>query len=237
MKLGVNSNNQNRNRIKMNSSKEFKNVKNQKRNFIIFGACILFVALLIFLVVFTLNKSKKTDEKTGVLEEDWAENVAWYGADTYQIYEENGKSVIYHLDTGFKFFIPTDWNWNVSLGNYWAYTSSPDTVFQDDTSLLTGCYILISAFVGEDFYSNLTGKIEQVKESPLGFKESFEIIKIAGTEGLYTKNPEGFNLSIINVPLNQSTVLRIKIFYPTEKEDREKCDNAFLEIINGAERV
>jgi hypothetical protein len=202
---------------------------NKAKKFIILGASILFVALVIFLIVFTLNKSKNNEPK-----EDWIREVAWYGQDSYQIYEENGKNVIYHPDSGFKFFIPTNWNWNVSLGNYWAYTESPNTVFKDSTSLLTGCYVLVSAFVGEDFYSRITEKIKQVRESP---ESTLEIIKVAGAEGLYSKYPEGFNFSIINIPFNQEAILRIKVFYPLETEEREKCNNAFLEIINKAEKV
>ncbi len=202
---------------------------NNSKKFIILGASILAVALIILLVVFTLNKSKNVNESR----EDWIKEVAWYGTDSYQIYEENGKNIIYHPDSGFKFFIPVDWNWNVSLGNYWAYTSSPNTVFQDDTSLLTGCYILVSAFVGEEIYSYVIEDIEKLRESP---GSAIEVIKVAGTEGLYTKYIEGFNFSIINIPFNQQAILRIKVFYPQETEQRGECNNAFLEIINGAER-
>jgi len=202
---------------------------NNSKKFIILGASILVVALLIFLVIFNLDKFKNINEP----KEDWIKEVAWYGQDSYQIYEENGKIIIYHPDSGFKFFIPTDWNWNVSLGNYWAYTSSPNTVFQDDTSLLTGCYILVSAFVGEEIYSNVIEDIKQLRGSP-GF--AIEVIKIAGTEGLYTKYLKGFNFSIINIPFNQQAILRIKVFYPQEEKERETCNNAFLELINETKR-
>lgn len=208
--------------------------KGNPKKIIVLGLSILFIALLIFLVVFTLNKSKN-------IEKDWIKEVAWYGTDSYQFSEENGKSVIYHPDSGFKFFIPTNWNWNVGLGNYWAYTASPNTVFQDDTSLLTGCYVLVSAFVGEEIYSIITERIEQVRESPgestEEFNDSHGIIKIAETEGLYTKYPQGEDYSIINIPFNQQGILRIKVFYPLEEEERERCNDAFLEIINGAKRV
>jgi len=217
----------------MNNFKKFKNAEKKEWNskrIVILGVSILFVALLVFLVIFIINKSKDV----------WA-GVIWYGVEKYQISEENGKSVIYHPDSGFKFSIPLDWSWSTGLGDFFAYFMSPDTTFQN-SSLLRGCYILISVLDGTDFYSGLIEKIQEIKESSNGFIEepnmSREIIKVAGTEGLYSKYFDGKKyLSFINIPLNQSNVLRIKVFYPPEREEREKCNNAFLEIINKAERV
>lgn len=203
--------------------------RNNSKKWIIFGTSILVVAVLIFLIIFILNKPWSIKEP-----KDWISQVKWFGTESYRVYEEGGKSIIYHPASGFKFFIPTDWNWDVGLANYWAYTASPNTTFQDETSITTGCYILISAFVGEDFYSRITEHINQIKESP---ESAFEVIKVAGAEGLYSKYPEGFNFSIINTPFNQQAILRIKVFYPPEGEDRETCNNAFLKIINEAERV
>lgn len=223
----------------MDNFKKFEHAKKKgnPKKIIVLGS-VLFIALLIFLIAFTLNQSKKINE----LEKDWIRKVAWYGTDSYQFSEENGKRVIYHPDSGFKFFIPTDWNWDVGLGNYWAYTASPNTIFQDDSSLLTGCYVLVSAFVGEEFYSIITERIKQIRESPeifrdQEFNESREIIEVAGTEGSYTKYPQGEYYSIINIPFNQESILRIKVFYPQEGEERERCNNAFLEIINEAKKV
>lgn len=222
----------------MDNFKKFEDAKKKgnPKKIIVLGLSVLFIALLIFLVVFTLNKSKNNK-----LEDEWIRKVEWYGTDSYQFFEENGKSVIYHPDSRFKFFIPTDWNWDVGLGNYWAYTASPNTIFQDDSSLLTGCYILVSAFVGEESYSIITEGIKQVRESPGESTEEFNgshgIILVAETEGLYTKYPQGEDYSTINIPFNQQGILRIKVFYPQEGEEIERCNNAFLEIINEAERV
>ncbi len=214
------------NNLKKSNAKE----KRSSKRIVILGLSILFIALLVFLVIFFINKSRDV----------WA-GVIWYGAEKYQISEENGKSVISHPDSGFKFSIPLAWNWSTGLGDYWAYFMSPDAVFQD-YSLSRGCYVLVSSLRGENFYSSRVEKIQEIKESLNGVIEEpdmlREIMLVAGTEGLYTKYfPEGEYISFIDIPLSQPDILRIKVFYPPEAEEREKCNKAFLEIINEAERV